>query len=489
MESLFSKFMRLREEKEEPVSGVTSHVKLQKKQGNHEFTPFEIGKSSHPNLAKVVKAFVNSDKVGLGYTTLDKNKGEVEPQMKKKTIYLAGGSVRDHLIGKTPKNYNLVTDATPSETRMILKHAGFKEVKPQSEKNRYEKLPNDTEKSKIFYASRWDKRGKEMEVVAVVNGQPFQIATLSKSPKSKNFTPDDSKMASSIEEDASNRDFTINAMYIPLTNFSGPNSDLIDPFGGANHLKSGEIKSVGEKFDDRLKEDPLTGFRLVNHFNRFGKGDNIPDNYMKSMRKDNVFDNADSKGMKDEFVNGLENPDIDTKKFLKTYHQSGLLNLLFPNINFEDHDVPNDMRSDRWMVAAWILRNNSPHDVRDMLLSGGWNKQEANDVAYLVKMYQWGKAKFDPDKVYDMIQSHTALTKSKVHDWMNAVNMDGQEVNQFMNMNCDDLQPYKADMGGMSTVNPIYIKFSGHTPSNNEIEDSRKSMISNRWKNLTGRML
>jgi hypothetical protein len=71
--SLFSRYFRIREESEENSSNtVTSHVKLQKKQGNNEFLPFVIDKSNHANLAKIVKAFVNSDKVGLGYTTIEK---------------------------------------------------------------------------------------------------------------------------------------------------------------------------------------------------------------------------------------------------------------------------------------------------------------------------------------------------------------------------------------------------------------------------------
>ena len=52
MSSLFSKYFRLREEQEDsPVVGVTSHIKLQKKQGNNDFSPFVIDKSSHAKLA------------------------------------------------------------------------------------------------------------------------------------------------------------------------------------------------------------------------------------------------------------------------------------------------------------------------------------------------------------------------------------------------------------------------------------------------------
>ena len=250
MNGLFSQYLRFREETEDAPVGVTAHIKLQKKQGSNELTPFVVDKSNHANLVPIVKAFLKSDKVGLGYTTIDRNKGEIEPQLKKKSLFLTGGAVRDHLVGKTPRNYDLVTDATVSEIRMILEHAGFKEVKGQIEGEKYNNLPNNVKSHKIFYVSKTDKKGKEMEVVAVIHGQPFTISTMNKSPKSRNFIPNDVIAASSVEEDASNRDLTINSMYIPLTNDDGANSDLIDPFGGANHLKSGEIKVVGDNFKE-----------------------------------------------------------------------------------------------------------------------------------------------------------------------------------------------------------------------------------------------
>ena len=76
MENPFLAFMRLREEKSAaPVEGVTASIKLQKRDGTSEFSPFVVDRTSHPGLAKIVKAFLDSDKVPLGYTTIDKNKG------------------------------------------------------------------------------------------------------------------------------------------------------------------------------------------------------------------------------------------------------------------------------------------------------------------------------------------------------------------------------------------------------------------------------
>ena len=98
MGNLFSKYVQFREEQQEKsVEGVTSHIKLQAKQGSNQFTPFVIDKNNHANLARIVKAFNNSEKVGLGYTTIEKNKGEVRPHIKKKNIYLTGEIGRAHV--------------------------------------------------------------------------------------------------------------------------------------------------------------------------------------------------------------------------------------------------------------------------------------------------------------------------------------------------------------------------------------------------------
>jgi tRNA nucleotidyltransferase/poly(A) polymerase len=489
MENQFARYLKLREEQEgKPVSGVTARIKLEKKHGSREFTPFIIDKNHHSNLAKVVAAFLNSDKVTLGYTTIDKNKGEVEPQLKRKSLYLTGGAVRDHLMGKTPNNYDLVTDATPSEIRMILKQNGFQEVKPNKIDGlpKYDQLASAGKKSNVFYASKWDKNYREMEFTAEVNGQPYSISTLSKSPKSKFHKPDEVVAASSIEEDAANRDFTINAMYIPLKNDDGPNNELIDPFGGANHLKNGEIKPIGNRLEDRMKEDPMTAMRFVNHFNRFGKGE-LPEPIKNTIvsHKDFSAPSCGCANMKDAFVGGLENPDVDPRKYMSSLHDTGLLEKIFPGIYFEPEEMPEGFKNDRWMATAWILRNNNPTDVREMLMNGGWTRQEANDISYLVKMYQWAGNNFDADAFYDVIQTHTGLTKGKIKEWMTMAKKDCAQVDQFLNFDGSDLNGYKTDDSGSRKVNPIYIKILGRNPIGGEFDSIKRLLLTNRWKDMT----
>jgi tRNA nucleotidyltransferase/poly(A) polymerase len=485
MSKLFSKYLQLKEESEtKSLENITSKVKLQRKDGSKEFSPFSVDKNTHSNLRILIKAFENSDKVGLGYTTIDKSKGEVEPQLKKKTLYLTGGAVRDHLKGKTPKNYDLVTNATPSEIKMILKEAGFTETKPKNHDNsKYASLPNSGAKNKIFYVSRWDKQGKEIEITIEINGEKFNLATLSKSSKSRRIVPEKGETAASVEEDSQNRDFTINSLYIPLSNSDGDNADLIDPHGGAHHLKNKEIKVVGDKFGDRLTDDPATALRYLKMLSGFGDIDHIPDNYKSLISQHKDMQNVPKDYIRKEFLSGLENVDSDPKKYIKAFHSTGLLNTIFPNVDFNPDEMPQEFKGDRWLATAWLLKNNDPEDVKKILSDGGWSKQEINDIAYLVKLYKWGaKNNFDSKDFYDMKSSHTGLTKGKIREWMKMANTYKPEVDVFLNYNDNDLKPYVQGIDGKRTINPEFSNILGRVPQGHEFESIKRYLTTNRWK-------
>lgn len=499
MKTLFGKYFVLREESEGGGEGpkkpqITSRIKLQKVEGSKEFGPFTINRTMHPNLRLLIKAFSDSDKVGVGYTTIEKTKGEVEPQLKKKNLWLTGGAVRDHLKGKTPRNYDIVTDATPSEIRMILTQpdSGFSETKPRcgdyASDERYAKLSAPGSKNKIFYASRWDKTGKEIEMTAEINGEKFEMSTLGKHAKSRRVQPEKGEPATSVEEDATNRDFTINAMYIPLTTPDGDNSELIDPHGGAHHLKNGEVVAVGD-FNKRLGEDPATALRYMKTVNRYGNPDKIPDKYQQALSRHKDLADIPKDHVRKEFLDGLEHPDSDPRKYMKSFKKTGLLSAVFPGVDFDEEDMPEDFQGDRWLAPAWVLRNNDPEDVKKMLTGGGWSKQEASDIAYLVKLYTWGsKNKFDPDQFYDMKQQHTGLTKAKVREWMQMAKAHGPEVDSFLQHDDKDLTPYTQGEGGKKAVNPEYTKHLGRTPFGGEFDHVKRYLSTKRWKDTAGKL-
>lgn len=479
MQKPFESYMRLREAGELPARGVTATIKLQKRENSREFTPFVVDDDNHPGLAKIISAFLDSDKVPVGYSTIERDKGEVMPTLKRKSLWLTGGSVRDHLLGKTIRNYDIVTDATPSEIKLILRHAGFiQSDHPQAPP----KNPMMVSRGKSFHGLRFDSKGKPVEFQVEVKGQKFNLAPLSKSPKSRLVSPGQGEFTSSVEEDAANRDFTINAMYIPLNKADGPNSELIDVFGGANHLRSGELKAVDDGFDGRMREDPHTGLRALNMADRYAGG-KLPEPYMDAIRKSGQLLNRDQ--LRSMFVRGVESPDGNPSRIVKSYHDAGLLNGMFPNCELST-DFPGDMRPDRWTTTAYILKDENPEIVGSTLKSCGWSQPEARDISYLVKLGRWAKNRFDPEQFVDMADAHNGLTKSKIRDFLGMIGQGGPMADKFIDFESGDLSPYQQDGLGRRTLNPVYIRFLGRTPRGPEFDSVRRQLMLNRWKGMAG---
>lgn len=494
MRKSFIEFLMLKEDTDKKESkGISSEVKLS---DNSDYKPFIVGDEHHPNLKVVIQAFLDSQKVAFpgpdGYpqklTTLDV-KGESTPKLKKKNLYLVGGAVRDHLMGKTPKNYDLATDATPDEIRLILRSAGFTEVKPKdknaTQDKRYEKHPEAGSKNKVYWAKGWDRSGREFTIGARVNGEDFEIATFRKNPKGQQAKmPDRMEFTPSFEEDAMGRDFTINAMAIPLTSSDGPNSRLIDPHGGAHHLKNGDVQFVGNA-KDRLTEDPIRALRYIRFASRFGNKGSIPPEHKEAIEEVKDLSNISKEQIKDEFIKGLEHPDVDPKTYIRFYKELGLLTSVFPGMTFKLDDPKKDFtdKKDKRLAVAWILRNNNPEDIKQMLSHGTWGSSEINDIVHLIKMNGWA-SKYGKDEdgffgdFYDMknnLHTKTSLVPSLVKQWGKMNNHDDEMLTHFLQHEMGTKSFVRDNFGGRS-VNPELVKLYGRAPMGHEFEDGVKKL-------------
>lgn len=144
--------------------------------------------------------------------------------------YLVGGCVRDLLLKKTPKDYDIVTDA------------------------HYNSL------IEIFTDSGWYVQtvGSHFLVCVVYkNGKHYEISNFRKDGFYLDGRRPLSVEAGTIDDDAFRRDFTINALYLnPFSNV------IIDPTkSGLNDLKTKTLRFIG-RAEDRLKEDNLRAFRF-----------------------------------------------------------------------------------------------------------------------------------------------------------------------------------------------------------------------------------
>lgn len=478
--SFFEYFIMKESAEEKDGKTVPTELKLS---DNGEFKPFVVNKDVRSNLRPIIKAFLDSGNITLpGLRPGEKltsigAKGEEEQKMKKKTLYLTGGAVRDHLKGKTPKDYDLATDATPAEIRLILSNAGFKETAPLTGKHapkgiekKYNGLGEGGSKSKIFYAKGWDRAGNEFVIGAKVNGEEFEIATFRKDSKgSDGRTPDKMEFAG-IDEDSKRRDFTINSMYIPLTNPDGPNGKLIDNHGGAHHLQNGEVKFVGDP-KARLEEDQLRALRYIRFATAHGKTD-VPEEIKKAIEEIKDLPAISRERVREEFIKGLSNPDIDPKKYIQMYKNLDLLGSVFPNMQFA-LESPEDFsgEKEKRLAVAWLLRNNEPESIAQMLKNNKWENNEINDIINLIKLNNWGtKYRQDPlsfqDGFYDLknnITTKSNLVPSLIKKWSMMTGIDQKMIEKFLKHSLAT-KGYIRDEFGNQIVNPALVSIYGRTP-------------------------
>jgi poly(A) polymerase len=178
--------------------------------------------------------------------------------------YLAGGCVRDLLLGREPGDYDVATSATPylvldmfPRTFAVGAHFGVVLV---ADAGAGEKPTG----SELF--SKESKAGRPVTEVATFR---------SDGAYSDGRHPDAVRYTNSPEEDVKRRDFTVNGLLLdPLavpqgSSTGGPSGGLLDYVGGGADLQAGIIRAIGCP-EQRFEEDHLRMLRAVRFAARFG---------------------------------------------------------------------------------------------------------------------------------------------------------------------------------------------------------------------------
>jgi poly(A) polymerase/tRNA nucleotidyltransferase (CCA-adding enzyme) len=154
--------------------------------------------------------------------------------------YLVGGCVRDILLGRTPKDWDITTNATPLEIQKFFSDSVYENQ----------------------FGTVGVKTRSEDPTVAVVEVTTYRV----EGAYSDKRHPDEVRFAKTVEEDLARRDFTVNAMAMLFTKDKGQktdsNTELVDPFGGQADFTKKLIRTVG-KPEDRFGEDALRLLRAV----------------------------------------------------------------------------------------------------------------------------------------------------------------------------------------------------------------------------------
>ena len=218
--------------------------------------------------------------------------------------YLVGGCVRDLLLGQKPKDFDVVTDATPEEIKALFRNCRL--------------IGRRFRLAHIVF-------GREIIEVATFRGhhqeQNQQAAKHSQQSQEGQLIRDN--VFGSIEEDAERRDFTVNAMYYNIADFS-----IRDFANGVDAIEKRELELIGDP-ETRYREDPVRMLRAVRFAAKLDfditlrSGQKIPElaELMANVPPARLFEEVIKL-----FINGAG---VRTMQLMQDYH---LFGQLFPQV-------------------------------------------------------------------------------------------------------------------------------------------------------------
>lgn len=169
--------------------------------------------------------------------------------------YLVGGGVRDLLLDKTPKDFDIGTNARPDEIRKIFRHS-------RCIGKRFKLVHVYFRGSKFVEVSTFRRRfDPSIDEACATNLLENKNNDQQVSPKTDAHEDD---IYGTPQEDAFRRDLTINGLFYNIADFS-----IIDYVGGMKDLENGIIRAIGDPFV-RFERDPVRMMRAIRHAARTG---------------------------------------------------------------------------------------------------------------------------------------------------------------------------------------------------------------------------
>ncbi len=205
--------------------------------------------------------------------------------------YAVGGCIRDSVLGREPKDWDITTNALPSAV-------------------------------KTLFEKTVDTGLKHGTVTVVFQGEAYEVTTFridgvyedGRHPSYVEFT-------GKLEEDLRRRDFTMNAMAW------NEEKGIVDPFGGREDISAGMIRAIGEPAD-RFREDALRMLRAVRFAAQLGF--EIHPRTMEAICKNcKLINNVSSERIREE-LNGIMTAEDPMKLVL--LREAGMMQLILPEL-------------------------------------------------------------------------------------------------------------------------------------------------------------
>ncbi|HUJ12502.1 MAG TPA: polynucleotide adenylyltransferase PcnB [Thermoanaerobaculia bacterium] len=211
--------------------------------------------------------------------------------------YLCGGSVRDLLMNREPKDFDVATDAHPAEIRRLFRN------------------------SRII--------GRRFRLVHVIfQDMIVEVSTFRREPERSSEENDellitnDNTFGSPLQ-DARRRDFTMNALFYSIADFS-----VIDYVGGLEDMARREVRVIGDP-GIRFREDPVRMMRAIEFASRLGF-EIEPDTYEAILHHRNEILKASPPRVSEEILELLRRG--WSRGAIRRMVDSGLLEPLLPEV-------------------------------------------------------------------------------------------------------------------------------------------------------------
>ena len=291
----------------------------------------------------------------------------------KKELFIVGGAVRDAILNKSPKDFDLATDATSDETIKIAKQGGFKHT---------------------------DEVGKAMGVV-IVNGH--EIATFRKDI-GKGRRPDAVEFTTDIKIDVQRRDLTVNALYYDIGK-----GTIVDVVGGIKDLQKRQARTVGDP-NTRFDEDPLRKLRAV----RFAGvlGGKMHKDTWNSLKNNPDISSISPERIRDEFIKGIKKSK-SVPVYLKMLQKLKMFKQIFPGFKV---NISSLNSNDYILQIAYMLRQNNKDVVKSKLNGLKYKNQETLDIWVLHCMSRPGDVVNDLPS-FKKYLGNSKLKSSQIKTW------------------------------------------------------------------------
>ncbi|MBT3047400.1 MAG: polynucleotide adenylyltransferase PcnB [Candidatus Thiodiazotropha sp. (ex Lucina pensylvanica)] len=226
--------------------------------------------------------------------------------------YLVGGGVRDLLLGREPKDFDVATSALPEEVKSVFRNCRL--------------IGRRFRLAHVFFGR---------EIIEVATFRSNKHATEEGERHVENGMILRDNVYGTLEEDAQRRDFTINALYYNVSDFT-----VIDFADGMSDLRNGVIRLLGD-VESRFREDPVRLLRAVRFAAKLGFIIE-PETESPMQRLAPLLGEVPSARLYEEVLKlFLGGSALETFEKLRHY---GLFGQLFPAteeaLSHEDHDFP-----------------------------------------------------------------------------------------------------------------------------------------------------